>query len=192
MKSPLRAAAAWLLLTAVVWPAFAVVKYAPLSGMTAKADAIVQGRVLGIRSEWTPDRSLIVTVVSVEVREVLKGRPAPLLLVQVPGGVVGEIGLRVSDTPAFAPDEEVVLFLRAVRNPAPSRSAYAVVLNPAASYEVLEWAQGKYAVDSRGLARRDGFSLLPGASDPERELSLAGLKTAIRASLKSPSSGRVR
>lgn len=122
MKFTLRAAAGWFLLIAAVWPAFSVVKYAPLAGMAAKADAIVQGRVLGTLSEWTPDRSLIVTVVSVEVREVLKGRPAPVLLVQIPGGVVGDIGLRVSDTPAFVPDEEVVLFLRAIR-PAPSRSA---------------------------------------------------------------------
>jgi hypothetical protein len=152
-----------------------------LAALTAGADAVVIGRVRTFVSEWTADRALIVSVAEVEVAEVLKGRLLPaVVLVQIPGGRVGEIGLRVSDAPSFETGESVVLFLKVIPDPASPRNAYVVARNPRRSFTVHERAQGKFAVDRDGTVRRSGFDLPAGSIDPEPPRTLAGLTTAVR------------
>ncbi len=79
--------------------------------LTRGADAIVVGRVVKSESRWTADRRRIVTDVTVEVGESLKGAPAQTVVVRQPGGQVGDIGQRVDGVASFKQGEEVVLFL---------------------------------------------------------------------------------
>ena len=75
------------------------------------ADAIVRGSVASSNSHWTGDHLRIVTEVEIEVAEVLKGGVPKRLTVVQPGGVVGDIGQKVSGLASFTVGEEVVLFL---------------------------------------------------------------------------------
>jgi hypothetical protein len=157
----------------------ALVAAAPARGATALAatveelarasDAVVRGTVEGQESRSTADGRQIYTFVTVRPAAVWRGSVPARLVVRVPGGAVGRIGMRVPGAPAFAAGEEVVLFLR--------RSG--------AVHQVTGLAQGKFRVvgeraapDLRGLflAPRDGATPDPGG----QELALAELERRVR------------
>lgn len=62
------------------------------------AARIVRGQVVGQRSEKinTPDGELIVTLMTFRVQRTLKGEPRIQLLLEFPGGTVGDETLEVS------------------------------------------------------------------------------------------------
>jgi hypothetical protein len=76
-----------------------------------RADQIVTGRVLDVRSEWNDSRDYIFSYITVRVDEYVKGTGGRDVVVKIPGGAIGDIQLRVSDIPDFAEGETVVLFL---------------------------------------------------------------------------------
>jgi len=84
---------------------------ADVPSLTLHSDDIVRGRVLTLQSHWTGDKLRIVTDVTVQVEETLKGRPAKTVTIRQPGGIVGDVGQKVSGLAAFKPGEEVVVFL---------------------------------------------------------------------------------
>src|SRR5688572_8873843 len=79
--------------------------------LARKSEAVVRGKVQRVESRWSGDRKRIVTEITVEVAETLKGEPPPVVTVIQPGGQVGDIGQRVDGMARFEKDEEVVLFL---------------------------------------------------------------------------------
>lgn len=99
--------------------------------LTRSSDAIVRGKVKKKESRWSQDGMRIFTEVQVAVEEALKGKKEAVVYVYQPGGVVGEIGQKVSGLASFEAGEEVVLFLTR-RGPA---------------YQVTAMGQGKYRVE---------------------------------------------
>lgn len=77
------------------------------------ADAIVIAEVIGTQPSFDGDGS-IVTISTMRVVEVLKGRLAPHSQIQIaePGGVVGTRARFVSGMPAYEAGERVVVFLK--------------------------------------------------------------------------------
>lgn len=78
------------------------------------AGRIVVARVVDVRSQFATNRfgdQLIVSTAVLEVAETLKGAPASVLEVEVEGGTVGDLTLKVSDLPSLAPGERAVFFL---------------------------------------------------------------------------------
>jgi hypothetical protein len=82
-----------------------------LETLVAEADQVVVARVLALDSHFD-DRGQIVTDVSMQVEESVKGDTAPgaAITVQRQGGKVGDIGMRVSGEPSFVVGEVIVLF----------------------------------------------------------------------------------
>lgn len=74
---------------------------------------IVHGSVIDVRSEPLSDRRTIVTYVTVDVMQPLKGSPRESVTFLVPGGQVGRYERIVVGAPQFARGDEVVLFLTA-------------------------------------------------------------------------------
>lgn len=72
------------------------------------ADAVVRGKVLRTSARWVGGR--IVTEAEISVASAWKGAPGERITVRVPGGRVGDLAQRVSGSPAFEQDEEVVVF----------------------------------------------------------------------------------
>jgi hypothetical protein len=79
------------------------------------AEHVVVGHVTTVTPVWRTndfgDR-LIVSVVHVSVEETLKGPSRPSVDVEVEGGTIGNLTLRVSDLATFAPGDRVVFYLK--------------------------------------------------------------------------------
>ena len=109
--------------------------------LTQEADLILTGRVKSIESRWNEERTLIYTYVTISVKQYAKAissqEQVREIVVRVRGGEVGDIGLRVSDTPQFREGEEVFLFLR---------------MENMLLFSVAGLFQGKYTIED-GIAR---------------------------------------
>lgn len=105
--------------------------------LVGQADAIVVGQCIGVKSEWL-DRILI-TRVTIQVSETLKGPSAETISVVLPGGIDANRKFPVSMTYAGAPkiylQENVFLFL--------SREEQLTD-----AYTVTGFSQGKYSIVS--------------------------------------------
>ena len=84
-----------------------------IQSLTQQADAIVVGKVSTVRSEWTADKTRIVTKVSVDVDEYVKGQPAgKTMVITHLGGEVDGVGELYSSAPHFSPGEDVLVFVK--------------------------------------------------------------------------------
>lgn len=101
--------AALLVLSPAAWAT--TVLRADVPALTRRADSVVRGKVLSLASHWTGDHLRIVTDVRLQVLETLKGEEAQTVTIRQPGGIVGDVGQKVSGLAAFKPGEEVVVFL---------------------------------------------------------------------------------
>ena len=85
-----------------------------LSERARGAERVIVGRVSSVTSEWRVndfgDR-LIVSVVRVTVDETLKGQAQQTVDVEVEGGTIGDLTLRVSDLATFTQGERAVFYL---------------------------------------------------------------------------------
>ena len=81
--------------------------------LTDQSDVVAVGKVSAMKSEWNSDKSRIITRISINVREYLKGGGSDQSLdVVTLGGEVGDVGEIYSSTVRFYRDEEVVVFAR--------------------------------------------------------------------------------
>lgn len=82
--------------------------------LVRQADLIVRAQVLTSTSHWNRDHTLIETAHTLAVRYPLVGEGAPSMTVYTDGGFLPEedLGMRSSHTAAFAPQEEVLVFLK--------------------------------------------------------------------------------
>ncbi len=79
--------------------------------LTNRASVIAVAKVATVQSEWSSDRSRILTRVGLSVEQYLKGERAErALTIVVPGGEIDGVGELYSHAARFKPHEEVVLF----------------------------------------------------------------------------------
>ncbi len=80
--------------------------------LTNKSQSIIIGTVLNINSYWNEDKTLIFTNTLIQVKEFIKGgfHENPITVKHI-GGTIGDLALKVSDTPNFQLNDEVMLFL---------------------------------------------------------------------------------
>lgn len=153
----------------------------PLSQLTLESETIVLADVLQVKCEWSWDRRIILSIVSLQVEEVLKGKlDQPEILIQVPGGKVGDIGLRVSDMPDFAAGEKVLVFLSEIPDRIGNRNSPSLSLLSTLAFQVFGAAQGKYRIEGDGRAWKNGYELLKEGGEEDRSLALSDLKGIIR------------
>lgn len=97
--SPVRA-------TSVVAPEF--------DSLVSQADYIVRAEVKTVASEWQEvnGRRVIITRVTLDVKETIAGTPPSPLVLEMLGGRVGEDELVVGGAPKFLVGDEDVLFIR--------------------------------------------------------------------------------
>lgn len=81
--------------------------------MVASSTFVVHGSVVDVRSDTISDRRGIVTYVTVDVAQPLKGAPGESVTFLVPGGQIGRYERIVVGAPQFDRGDEVILFLAA-------------------------------------------------------------------------------
>ena len=152
-----------------------------LEDLTFGSEAIILGEIEDIQCHWNMDQSAILTIVMLKIHERLKGNlPYDHIFIQYPGGEIGDLGLRVSDTPEFQSTEKVLVFLNAIKDIKDLKNSLIVALNFIPSYEVFGSAQGKYSIDPAGKASKWGYDLMLNDEDLDKSLPLKELKTRIR------------
>jgi hypothetical protein len=82
--------------------------------LVADADAIVYAEVIERASRWERrgTKNVIITDVTLRVREVLKGQSDSIRVVRVLGGTVGNVTQQVVGAPLFIVGDRDVLFLK--------------------------------------------------------------------------------
>jgi hypothetical protein len=117
----------------------------PLEQIAGSSDTILRGEVVGQQSRWTADHEKIVTDFTIRVSDVWAGdlASAASVLVEVPGGEVASIGMRMEDQPFLATGEDVVLFL---------------VKRPDGTLSVNQDIQGKFSVQGDRVVGHDDLS----------------------------------
>jgi len=92
--------------------AFAQMGQSELKILSENADVIVTGKVIQQNSSWNENKTRIFTRATIQVEETLKGSGLNSVVVNYPGGEVGDIGEMYTHTPKFENDEEVLVFLK--------------------------------------------------------------------------------
>ncbi|MCC7126208.1 MAG: hypothetical protein IT178_15275 [Acidobacteria bacterium] len=87
------------------------VKPMTFTELVTQSVAIVHGRVVDVRGQWTADRRAIDSVITVEAIAYLKGQLGDRVSVRVPGGEAGGYVNVIPGAPRFSTGDEVVLFL---------------------------------------------------------------------------------
>jgi len=119
--------------------------------LTAGAQTIIIGTVQSTNSYWNEDRTAIMTDIAVKIDESLKGMEAgTIITIQVQGGIVDDIAMRVSDTPVFEEGEEVLLFLNE-KEDTPGIQALAARAQGKYSIRINQATQKKEAVSESGV-----------------------------------------
>ena len=127
---------------------------------------------MDVKSQWNETGDEIVTRADVAVKEIIRGglNNEKQLTVEYEGGEVGDMGLRVSDSPTLKKGENVVLFLK------PFKETKTGLVR-----KIVGKAQGKYAIGEDGIARKEGFNLLKGQDAVENNIPVNELVNRIRA-----------
>jgi hypothetical protein len=88
-----------------------------LENLVAGADLIILGTVDCVQSERVEGKTVSFATVSVNLK--IRGEPAGnqgKIVVRFPGGVVGDAGVKIEDSPDFKQGEAVLLFLQKIQN----------------------------------------------------------------------------
>ncbi len=153
----------------VIGPAQGAVIYLDVAELTAGAQQIVIGDVVGLTSFWNDDHTLIKTRVVVQVDQYLLGQGNGTEVLEMSGGTVGDLTLRVSVLPTFEIGDHVLLFL------------------DSSEIRLVGCFQGAYLTDGR-LAARMGpacVRIIPESVQPLSEL-LTEIRRALPAGTTMP------
>ena len=102
---------------------------------------------------------------------------------------MGDLSLKVTDMPAFIENEEVLIFLRSIKDVSDTSHSFTVAQNYLPSYEVYGKAQGKYSIGSDGVAVKSGYETLIGDGDSDKSIALDSLKAQIAKLLREAKTG---
>jgi hypothetical protein len=133
----------------------AVVPWMSLEEMTRQAEVIGLGTVQATASGWSDDGRIIITRVTLRVERVLKGGPRATLVLETPGGRIGDLGMIASGAPVFMKGERVVVFLQTPGDGTRDRSGHLAVVG---------WSQGRLDVVRDPRTGRDLVVDRPGGS----------------------------
>lgn len=125
-----------------------------LEEIAAQADVVVLGTVESITSSWSDDGRMIVTRASIAVERALKGGPRAGVVVETPGGRVGDVALVASGAPVFRVGERVVLFLEPAGEKGAGPGASGGGAGPSL-HAVVGWNQGRMTVRRDPRTGRD-------------------------------------
>jgi len=169
-----------------VGPATAsVVRPHTVESLTERSSRVIRGRVVQQYSAWDEAHRRIHTWTELEVlASWLPGdadRSEDALRVHTLGGVVGDLGMRVSGTPTFEVGAEVVVFLQPS---AVDAEAFDVVGMSQGKFDVVDgWAEPSV----HGLAFVDPKDARPAAALPR--LRVESLRERVRAAAEAAAPG---
>jgi hypothetical protein len=138
--------------------------------LTKQSGLVMTGEVQATKSQWADNKKAIVTIATITIQEVIRGRSAAkTIMVKYEGGEVDGLGMRVSDAAELAGGETVLLFLNHGHQNSDSLE-----------YEIVGKAQGKYTIGNDNIARKKGFSVLDGREVIDNDIPVSILIEKIK------------
>ena len=134
----LQAVTIWAALPAIVAPA-STLQQLSFEQLLKHAHVIVRGHVQHLKPVPRSDGAFVITQVNISVAEQFKGRDVSAVIVELPGGSMGDVVQAAPGTPQFAPGEHVIVFLE---QRAPG------------SYRIIGGKQGKFIVNTEPGSER--------------------------------------
>lgn len=132
-----------------------------LQELAVESELIVTGRIVSVEYVWEDEtHRAINTLLTVEVDQYVKGAGNASVVVRQLGGHIGEFGDEIPGVPAFAPGEEVVLFLVKFKG----------------EYWIHSMALGAFRVSTEDAGQSIVYNYLPDVTvvDPETRQSIPG------------------
>ena len=149
-----------------------VVLQMDLDELVEDSDAIIQGEVEAVYSQWDQEKKLIFTYASIRVDESLKGESRRSLLIRQMGGTVGALTLTVAGMPEFQENSNVIVFLKDSGN---------------GTFQVVGMNQGRYVIlENFAVSNLSGVDLmnpktgLVSGASVVKKVGLEEFKTKIR------------
>jgi len=99
--------------------------------LTARADAVIRGKILEVHSFWNDSATMILTEALVRVDETLVGEAPAYVTLRTFGGTVGDYTIEAAGFPEFRQNESMVAFIKAIDG---------------GRHEVLGYREGQYRV----------------------------------------------
>ncbi len=151
-------------------PALAIMIGLSTEQLTKASRTVIMGQVEDVNSQWNEAGDRIVTRATVAVEEIIRGDlNEGQVIVEYEGGEVGEIGLKVSDSPSLIKGENVILVLE------PKKETRDGLIR-----KIVGKAQGKYSIGEDGIARKIGFKVIRGKNVIDTRLPVNELVDRIR------------
>jgi hypothetical protein len=149
---------------------------ADLGDLARGARAVVHGRVVDVRAQWTAGRRQIESFVTVAATTYFKGELGPTVTFRVPGGQIGRYRSVMVGAPVFRPGDEVVLFL-AARGPS---IPYVLGLSQGVFRVVSDPSTARRAVTPPALVAGDAAEAVVRGDAARRPIDLASFGDAVR------------
>jgi hypothetical protein len=108
--------------------------------LLSSSQAVVQGKVLDVRSFWNDERTVIVTEARVLVDDLVAGQAPSVVVVRTFGGQVGDQVIVAHGFPTFQAGEQVLLYLT------PDGADFRVTGYRLGQYRIRDTAKGRIAV----------------------------------------------
>jgi len=156
--------------------------------LVREAELIFQGTVTNVESQWTGEggQRHIVSYITIQVEDALKGTPGASYTIRMLGGTVGDETMEVSDSPKFKVGDREILFVenngrQFIPLVGIMYGRYRVQKDEQTGADVVLNNQGKPVGDLAQLGKND----LHAPATSTASLDLATFKSAIRAKLNS-------
>jgi hypothetical protein len=144
-----------------------------LDQLAEASTEIIRGRVVGQQTLWNPEHTRIYTYTTLALEQTYKGNPPSLLVVQQPGGKVGNVHVFVAGTIQFHAQTGYVLFLeRSAADPSKfllvgmMQGAYRIYRDAKTEEEKLILPLGSL---TRGTPASGAGSVIAGPAVPARQ-----------------------
>jgi hypothetical protein len=160
-----------------------------LDQLAEASTEIIRGRVISQETRWNPEHTRIYTYTTLALEQSYKGNPPSLLVVQQPGGRIGNVHVFVAGTVQFHAQVGYVLFLE--RSAADSskfllvgmmQGAYRIYRDAKTQEEKLVLPLGAL---TRGAPASGAGSVIAGPAVPARQFQ-RDLSTALNSPLTIP------
>ncbi len=163
--------------------------------LVAQAELIFEGTVTNVQSQWVGEggQRHIVSYVTVQVDDSIKGNPGKSYTMRMLGGTIGDQTMEVSDSPKFKAGDRDILFVehngtQFIPLVGIMHGRFRVEPDSATGADVVKSDKGRALTDLAALGK-DGHALAQQSSiaaNAGKALRAADFKAAIRARLANP------
>jgi hypothetical protein len=161
-----------------------------LEQLSQLASDIVRGHVVSLETRWNESNTQIVTLTTIAVGQRIKGRAPVTVVVEQPGGTLGNIRSRVPGTVQFHQGEDYVLFLEPARANSSRRSvvgmmqgAYRIYRDAATAEERVIYPFSKYAERDQATEPMEAVAEPPVGAET---ISLSQFRQQLSTALAAP------